>query len=316
MIVDVPRMLVELGIDADRRGHDFWASCPIPGHVDGAPSWHITDRQGANDHGSWHCFGCGSGGGPVALVMERIGISFGSARDWLRDHACLVDEMASGDVELVLVDRRPKPPFVMPSTVRQAPLIEWPDPARRYASRRGITATMVRRCALGYAVEGRLAGRIVFPFLGEDGRPESYSGRTYTGHELRYLTPHRNEGASPDAVFGAHLWPAKEEREVVVVGEGAINALACWRAVEFKMSFGALSGSQPSPGQIGRLASFPRVLIATDPDGAGEHAAETIDVLRRWTRVERVEIDRGQDAQSMPLALLGSRILEALEATW
>ena len=315
-MIDVPRLLDELGIQARRRGHDYWSRCPLPTHKDGEPSWHITDRPGAADHGSWHCFGCREGGGPIDLVMGRIGTSFPSARSWLVEHGIVSDELPSVDVELVLVDRLPRHAFELPRAVRQVPLAEWPSAAKRYARARGITAVQARRYALGHAPDGRLAGRIVFPFLGEDGRPESYSARTYTGHELRYLTPHRDEGASLDAVFGAHRWPPRGSRAVVIVGEGAINALACERVAPAGTCIAALSGSSPSAGQIERLASFEHILVATDPDNAGEWAAGVIEVLSRWRRVARVEIDKGEDAQSMSAPILADRIDEALGELW
>lgn len=50
----------------DRRGpHDVWCRCPLPGHEEETPSFHIdTARQ------VWHCFGCGRGGSVFELARH------------------------------------------------------------------------------------------------------------------------------------------------------------------------------------------------------------------------------------------------------
>ena len=102
-MIDVPRLLEALGIEARRRGHDLWAPCPFPDHKDKEPSWHITNNEGSPDHGLHHCFGCKQGGSAVDLVMAVIGTSYPSARAWLVDRGIDTEDMPAVSVELELM---------------------------------------------------------------------------------------------------------------------------------------------------------------------------------------------------------------------
>jgi DNA primase len=296
MAVSVADLLERLEIVPTKRAGDrVWARCPHPEHDDRDPSWWIVDDPGGGRHGRHHCFGCGWGGGPEHLVMAVLGLGRSEARSWIRSGAqaplptgiCVeVGEVRSGV-------RR----FQLPSGVRIVPLDGWPGPARRYAERRGVTAEQVERWGIGYAADGKLAGRIVFPVRRGGGAPVGYSARTFVRAPKRYITPDRDEGADRDALFGEQHWPqvgADGYRAGgVVVVEGALDGLAVERAAG--VSFGAMSGSQPSPGLLGRLATFERVVMASDNDAAGNGVAEVARCLARWTTVLRAELPPGVD---------------------
>lgn len=56
----------EVWREYERRGaHDVWCNCPIPGHEETTPSFHIDERQQV-----WHCFGCGQGGDVFELARH------------------------------------------------------------------------------------------------------------------------------------------------------------------------------------------------------------------------------------------------------
>jgi hypothetical protein len=49
---------------------ESWLCCPLPGHEDTNPSFHMAED------GRWHCFGCGRGGGDkVSFVAAYLGSS-------------------------------------------------------------------------------------------------------------------------------------------------------------------------------------------------------------------------------------------------
>jgi 5S rRNA maturation endonuclease (ribonuclease M5) len=51
---------------------------------------------------------------------------------------------------------------------------------------------------------------------------------------------------------------------------------------------------------LAALRSFQQVDILTDPDKAGERAAgEIYGALARWTKVRRIELERGTDANTL-----------------
>ena len=287
-MIDVAKLLKELGIDARRKGDEWWAPCPLPGHSEKIASWSIS-----NEFGGHHCFGCGRQGGATMLVADVIGITYSSAHTWMRERGVVLEDLPVMDVAFVaapVVGRA----FVLPREVVQLPLDRWVTPARRYVASRGITAEQVARWRLGYVVDGWLAGRIVFPFADECGVVGSWSARTFTGG-IKYLTPPEASAFDPAALFGPAYWTGR--RDVLVVTEGAIDALACERAGA--PAIAALSGSALSPGQIARLATFGAIIVATDPDDAGERAAEALMALGRWCDVRRAKIPKGKDAASM-----------------
>lgn len=64
------------GLKLTRRGHSFWALCPL--HSEKTPSFKIdADRQ------SFYCFGCGEHGDVVEFVKKLHGYSFGDAVSYL-----------------------------------------------------------------------------------------------------------------------------------------------------------------------------------------------------------------------------------------
>ena len=300
-MIDVPRMLAALGIEARARGSDWWAKCPYPDHVEKDASWHIENSPGSPTHGLHHCFGCAQGGGPIELVAAVIGCTYSGAQLWMTEKQLYSADVARG----LDVGMRVKPVatagFRLPVEFVRRPLADWPTPVRRYVAARGITPGQVERWGIGYVVDGRLAGRVVFPICDEHGVEQGYSARTFVGDERRYLTPHTREQPDPGAIFGAEYWAGR--RAEVVVTEGAIDALACERAGAGCVA--ALGGSRLSREQLLVLGSFERLLVATDPDLAGERvAAELRDALGRWRQVRRVRLPAGTDAAKLPVEAL------------
>jgi DNA primase len=310
--------LARLGIDARRRGREWWALCPNEKHKDRKPSWHIRDQPGHKKDGMHNCYPCGFGGTLVRLVAHVLKISDDAARDWLGG-----EEEAPIPAATVL-DVRPREKlrvgdFNLPAGVSFAPLAEWPSQAQDYARSRGLTPAQVARWEIGVAVEGRLNGRIVFPVRDMWGRIRSYSARTYTGSVMKYRTPDEREGADPAVVFGERHWPGRGvdenpgSRGRVFVFEGAINALAGERALletygvpehgwtrEYAC-IAALSGSSNAlPDQSVRqavarkLATFDVVVVATDADVAGDRAWEELrGALARHARLVRARLPEG-----------------------
>lgn len=295
-MIDVPALLDALSVRARRRGRDWWAPCPNDEHDERTPSWHIRDEPGARGHAGHYCFGCKWGGGPAELVMGAYGFAArSSAVAWIEDRGLDSDDVPPLDVELV-VETPFRVPFSMPRECVTGPLAGWPTIIRRYVEGRGITAAQVRRWRVHYAVDGSWGGRVVFPFTDEQGVLRNISARSFVGHDRRYRTGAEEKGADPDALFGPRHWPADRRR--VVITEGAVDALACERAGAEAVA--ALSGSDFSAENALLIGTFPEVVIATDPDGAGEAVALAMRGLSRWVRVRRATIPGGKDAASMP----------------
>lgn len=304
-LVDAEQLLERLSIRYERKGAVLWASCPHPEHEDSSPSWRIINDFENAKHGQHRCYGCGFGGWPIHLVEAVLGCSRQDARAWLRD---IGQDPPLPFAVSVDYQRGLQPFFQLPPGVNQAAMKDWPSEARAYAAARGIEWWQVERWNIGVAA-GRydkltnpLAGRIVFPVRDAGGKLIGYTGRSYVGSERRYKEPSKREGADLGAVFGEEHWPATRQRKVIAVTEGAMDALAVERAYPYSLPIGGIYGSQLHDGHVNRLSTFEFVLMATDPDNAGNKVAAALaERLRRWSQVIRVDIPEGEDAASLAL---------------
>jgi DNA primase len=298
--LDVGALLESLGIDARKRGGEWTALCPNREHDDRKPSWKMVD-DGSDRTGMHHCWPCGFGGTAVGLVMELLGVGYHAAKSWL-------SEYEREDEELTVSVRVAAPAvFRFPAGVERRDILEWPRPFRRYLAKRRLTVSQVRRWGLAYALEGRLAGRVVIPTRSAAGRLLSYTARAVDRGALRYLTPAREEGADAGAVFGEEHWGPGG---TVAVAEGAFDALAVERAVPglAVAALGTGGASHASdPRVLAKLSRFERVVCVTDSNHAGDRAyGELADGLRSTGEVLRARPPEGTDAAEMdPAALRG-----------
>ncbi len=317
--VDVARLLSALGVEVERRvGEQHWACCPHPDHIDRTPSWFMRERPGDRFHASFHCFGCQFSGRPVQLVCTLRGCTQSEAYEWLREMPAL-EHPVPKRVEVVSQTRSVLPgmhALRVPDEVR----FDWDEPGarryREYLEGRDVTASQVEAWGLGYVPndDSSLADRVWIPVRDGDGRLLSYTARAVASRasraKRRYREPFDREGARKDAVFGEANW-AHCKHAVVVVCEGAFNALAVERIAPPDIAIAALMGSSVDALQLLKLQRFERVVVATDPDRAGRKASNKLSsMLARYARVQSMALPDGQDCDSMPAdelsALLGS----------
>jgi DNA primase len=312
---DIPRLLSILGIDAKHRGDEWIAKCPV--HTDADPSWSI------NENGSWYCFGCVNGGGLGQLIETIYKINWQDAKIWLQENGITSEETdAIGDIQIQTPTVSAPPTFVSPPGCYFGNPEKWPTPVRRYVGSRGITEAQVARWQLGYALTGWLANRIIIPHFDRKGNMAGYSARTFIGEQPRYLTPKPEENSDFTVMFGMNLW---EGNECVVVTEGSIDALACERAGAQNIAafggspFASLDITRMKPpvtplsvlASIGNLSRFKKILIATDPDKAGNKVYEAMRPLGRWAELSRVVMPEGMDAAKLENSILRELLLSA-----
>ncbi len=295
--LDIERLLRRLGIEAKKKSKEWEALCPNPEHEDRHPSWRMRDDPGATKHGYHKCWPCGFGGGVVALVQKVLQIEDPrDARAWIEREAPVEQKEVVG-IEVKV--RSPRIRFSLPDEVIVEPLSKWPKPVREYVEKRGIEPWQVERWGIGYAVEGRLRGRIVFVLRDSNGRPQGYSARLFAGEGKRFLEPEDREQASPSAMFGEQHW-SRSDRDVVFVVEGAIKALAIEAALP-GACIAATTGSEFRPLHSVKLGTFSRVCLIGDDDEAGNRVSEDLRArLCRETSAERLVLPRGLDADELP----------------
>ena len=298
-LANLPKLLDYLGVKyRDHRG-ELWAPCPHPNHDEKRASWSIHNAPGNPEgHGSFYCFGCHFQGGPLDLVQAVLGFSRSHAIAWMTEREFWLEGVV--ELKTAIEVRRAVGLTVPTGLVSGKPLEEWHPMARDYAIGRGITAEQVTRWGLCYALTGDLAGRLVMPLRAPDGEWRSYHARTFVDSEKRYMNASTEQGYDPGAIFGAVRWPCVTERrsQTLVLTEGALDALACERAgVEY---VGAVGGSEVHPRQLLQLASWGRIVMASDGDAAGDALAVRVaTMLRAHSVVVRAPIPKGCDAQDL-----------------
>lgn len=303
MRLDVERLLQALGIKAERRGKQWVALCPS--HTEKSPSWRIVDDPRSEQHGSHHCFSCGFGGGPWELVAHVRDCTIDDAGKWVRAEMLGERELEDDDVPKVVIRGRASsiremrlPSGVVIPSLDGSP---WFGPALEYLERRGVPDWQRERWHIGYATSGRCRMRVVVPIV-TNGRLLSYVARAFINDpEMpRYDAGRRKDpGCRPDvALFGEPGFetPDADGRlGVATVTEGVFKALAMERAGAPNPC--AILGAQNlGPEKVAMLARFRVVLLATDPDDAGDSSAEILTaMLGRWCDVRRVPLDVAPD---------------------
>ena len=303
--VDVPRLLAALAIPFRKRGRELQARCPA--HADRNPSWSINIATGRH-----HCFSCSWGGGAVGLAQQVLHVEHQDAVAWMLEHGCASEPGLPAGLLVQPVTaatgRIKHDLFALPPGVMQRSLSSWPATARRYAESRGLDERACARWSIGYAVFGRLAGRIVFPVIDRDGVLRSYQARTFDGRRPRYLTPAPREHADHTVLFGQQHWRIGDW---CALTEGALNAIACDQAGAWNVA--ALGGSDVTAEHLLPLLQFKTIVLVTDPDAAGDSAASKAAAgLARKCRVVRAALPAGSDARSISTEQLGALLTLAL----
>ena len=298
--IDVPALLKLLGIVAVRRGRKWSAPCPF--HGEREASWAIIDAPGDQKHGAHYCFGCKQGGGPWELAARvwKLGDSQGALKE------------AGKRLWLALNLGQHEGPVLMPRLVRVDSSkkklgMQFPDgivfPDRFDDWRSGVAREYVRNRAepwqvekwgIGYALWGDLAYRIVVPVV-TSGVLVTFVARAFISSIPRYDSGSRRKGAIADrALFGE---PELDRTDpTILVTEGVFKALAFER--DGFSNVVALLGSELTSARALLLAPFTNILVATDPDAAGEKAWRQISgSLGRSAqrRVVRVVMQRAPD---------------------
>lgn len=295
--VDVGRLLDSLGIAGRKRHCEWYALCPNPEHDDRRPTtWRMVDDRGSERHGLMSCWSCSYSGDCITLVRDRLGVGYHAALSWIQQYL-YPEEVEDGQRPAIEIVQQKV--FRMPAGVVEGkPLAAWPTLFRRYLEGRNVQVWQVERWGLGYAVEGKLAGRVVLPTRDQAGRLLTYAARAIGRDPLRYLTPSRDDGADPSAVFGEQCWGPGG---TVVVCEGAMDALAVERAVDDVAIAVPGSGGgamRNNANAFRKLERFTHVIVATDSDDAGDDLAREVeDAL--GGRCRRATLPAGLDCAGM-----------------
>ncbi|MBQ4427641.1 MAG: DNA primase [Oscillospiraceae bacterium] len=297
-IVDVVSDYVQL---TKRSGSNMFGLCPF--HSEKTPSFSVSqDRQ------SYHCFGCGKGGGVISFIMEIENLGFMDAVQFLARRAGM--EVPEYDTPRELKNRRAR----MLELNRDAArffyeTLKTPKGADavEYIKRRGISPEMAKRFGLGCAPNewsaltdamtkkgytqyelvdaglckrGKAGGvydafrnRLMFPVIDVRGSVIGFSGRILDDGEPKYLnSPDTPVFSKSHNLFALNL-AKKSKMGMLILVEGNIDVVSLHQA-GFDCAVASLGTSLTN--EQARLMSryTDKVVIAYDNDGAGQKAAQ------------------------------------------
>lgn len=289
-----------------RKGKSFVALCPF--HNDSKPSLLVSP-----DKGIAYCFACQSGGDIFSFVQKIEGIDFPSALRMLAEKAGveLPKEGMRQTKPAVSKDERERFRECLDSASRFfASKLQSTPNAKDYVLKRGVTAELLEKFAIGYAPDSfsetyehllkagfsraeivgsglgvqkeleqeriydRFRHRIQFPITDAQGVIIGFGGRTMGENDAKYVNSPETILYNKSAVlFGLfHARDAIRKSHRVVLVEGYFDAVASHKAgVENVV---AVSGTALTEEHVKILKRYAdEVVLCLDQDNAGQLAA-------------------------------------------
>lgn len=287
-----------------KAGTNYKGLCPF--HMEKSPSFMVSaDKQ------IWHCFGCGKGGDIFKFVMEKEGMSFPEALQFLAEQAGVtlskvaaagldkrksllaINELAAKFYQKVLTDTeegRKAQSYLSGRGLVQETLIDFrvgcaPASGRAlvdFLKKRDIPDEDIEKAGLatlkGNYLHDKFVHRVMFPIADGLGRVVAFTGRVLDDNSVpKYLnspeTPIFKKG---EVLFGLHL--AKEHIQKlgsVVLVEGQMDAISSHQAGVKNVV--ATSGTAVSDTQLQILRRYTdQMTLALDADNAGVEATKRV----------------------------------------
>ncbi len=304
-IVDVVSGYVRL---SRRSGANLFGLCPF--HSEKTPSFSVRpDRQ------TFHCFGCGKGGGVISFIMEIENLSYPEAVEFLAKRAGM---QMPEEVDSAEGRKRARMLSLNKDAARWF-YAQLSAPAGRaavaYIQKRGISPAMVKNFGLGAAPDswdslrdamlqkgytenelfdaglvkrGRQGGfydafrnRLMFPVIDVRGNVIGFSGRILGDGEPKYLnSPETLVFNKSRNLFALNL-AKKSKSGYIILSEGNIDVVSLHQA-GFDSAVASL-GTSLTPEQARLISRYTgEVIIAYDGDGAGLKASQrAIGILEK-----------------------------------
>jgi len=281
-----------------RENGELVGKCPLGGHRDSSPSFHVRLADGVY---LFNCFGCGKSGNIFQFIEKVDAVNFSAAVRKVEKFVAESWDEKKAEVEKVFSPmEKPDKKLVIP-LAQYAPLekaLEKSDAAREWLEKRGISYATARRFHIGFRPSvGKLAGEtnsdvadsgwIAVPFVGENG-VESIEYRSLVRKVFC-----RQPGMATTFWGLGDVDPL----EPFYVTEGKFDALVLVQA-------GFRAGSLPSastkltPEWVEQLLDAECVYLAGDSDEPGQAAMSRIaeDLKKAGAKVHTLRWQGVKDA--------------------
>lgn len=158
------------------------------------------------------------------------------------------------------------------------------SPGETYLAGRGIPLDIVRSLRIGWGTAGTLAGRVIFPLCGPDGRATSATGRAADDRtKPKYKALPGGAGYRKALFNGGAIAQAQRTGHPLIVVEGPLDAAACV-AAGLPLTV-ALCGA--AYAHLEQFAGVRTVILALDADAAGNDGRRMLwlDLMARGIEV-------------------------------
>ncbi len=278
-----------------KSGRRYVGLCPF--HTEKTPSFTVDPEKGL-----YHCFGCGAGGDIFTLVMEKEGMDFPSALEFLaKKYNIVIPKKTSPtkkiEDDILEINQSAQLFFQNCLKGREGEI------ARKYIEGRGINGSWIETLGIGFSPNqwdslvkylrnndynenivslsglgirtergliDRFRGRIMFPIRNISGRIIGFGGRTIFEENPKYLnSPETPVYKKKMQLFGLDL--AKEEikkKGFAILVEGYMDQISLF-INGFKNTVASL-GTSLTEEQVYLLRKFTdKIYLFYDPDSAG-----------------------------------------------
>ncbi len=252
---------------------DLWGCCPF--HEEKTPSFHVNTNQQV-----WNCFRCG-GGDVFSYIGNRDHLTFPEAVAKLADRAGITETPYS-PATAPAARRSPPAPVVEKEAWKeklQGMLPFTGSPAEAYLRGRGIRPMFPLLSGVHYHPSWYGTGAaVVFPIYDQTG--------ALVAAEWRYLDPGaipkvRAAGSKKLGVFATPSLPCALANKYLILTESPINALSLAQCGYPAL---AVCGAGNFVHWLPAVCPGKTVIIAFDPDPAGDHGAQTYcEALAKFT---------------------------------
>lgn len=310
-----------------KAGINFKSPCPF--HSEKTASFIVSpERQ------IWHCFGCQKGGDMFTFLMEKEGMEFKEALEFLAKKAGVTlkktPEKKDSKDRLFEINLKAQEFFHYILTKHKLG-----EKALEYLKARGLSDETIEKFGLGYAPNSwesltkfllkrgfttleiitsglgvasrsgcydRFRGRIMFPLIDGKNHLRGFSGRVLYKAEPKYInspqTPIFDKGSF---LFGINLAKGeiRSKNEVILV-EGEMDMIASFQA-GFK-NVVASKGTALTEGQIDLIKKYCENLnLAFDMDLAGDSASRRgIEIAdKAGLNIKVIQLEGGKDAAEL-----------------
>lgn len=322
--------LIQEYLPLKKAGVNFKASCPF--HSEKSPSFIVSpERQ------IFHCFGCSKGGDVFTFLMEKEGMEFVEALEFLAKRAGVAltrRKSADKDKRSRLFEANQKAAQYYHYLLTEHKLGE---KALEYLKKRGLTDQTIKEFNLGYAPNSwdclikflikrgfthpeligagltvfsnsggydRFRGRIMFPLMDIKGQVIAFSGRILGVGEPKYInTSQTLIFDKSSCLFGLNLSKGEiKQKNEAVLTEGEMDMIMSYQSGIKNVV--ASKGTALTGGQVDLIKKYAEnILLCFDKDLAGDSASRRgIEMAdQAGLNIKVIQISEGKDPAELSL---------------